>query len=178
MIDDEDHRRGGIDRGQRLVVADADPHPVQHMGYRPRDPGADAKIGISAERRNDLAGVAPHLLHRDFVRHAGLERIFLGRPQHFRVKHQAIGQHLALGQLEGLDAKLELAVEFLDGAISAPTQRPAHAGNQDAIQRRRDRENRHQEDDPERQAYLRPHSKPRFRDAACRDVTIGSGTPW
>ncbi len=159
MVDDEDDRRGGIDGGQRRVVADADPDPVEHMGNRPCDPGADAEISIGTERRHDLAGVALHLFHRDFVRYAGLGRVFFRRPQHFRVEHQPIDQHLPLGQLKRLDAQLEFCVELLDGAVGAPTQRPAHAGNQDAIKRRRDRKDCDDDDEPQRQASLRPHRK-------------------
>ena len=126
----------GIDRGQRLVVAVADADAIEHLRNAPGDAGADAEIGIGAERRHDLAGVALHLLHRDFARHAGFPGVLVGRMQHFRIEHQAVDQHLALGELERLDAKLETGVEFVDGAIGAPPHRPAHARHQDAVDQR------------------------------------------
>ena len=61
----------GIDRCERIVVAIADADAVEHLRDAPGDARADAEIGIGAERGNDFLGVALHLLHRDFARHAG-----------------------------------------------------------------------------------------------------------
>ena len=107
-----------------------------------RDARADAEIGIGAERGNDFAGVALHLLHRDFARHAGFPGVLVDRVQHFRIEHQTVDQHLAFGELERLDAKLEARIEFVDGAIGAPPQRPAHARHEDTIDRRQRRQQR------------------------------------
>ena len=126
----------GIDRRQRIVVAIADADTIEHLRDAAGDARSDAEIGIGAERGHDFLGVALHLLHRDFARHAGFPGVFVGRVQHFRIEHQAVDQHLPLGQLERLDAQLEAGIEFVDGAIGAPAQRPAHARHQDAIDHR------------------------------------------
>jgi hypothetical protein len=68
--------------------------------------------------------------------------------QHLGIEHQAIDQHLALGQLERLDAKLETFVELVDGAIGAPPHRPAHARHQDAVDRGPRGQQGHDDDRP------------------------------
>jgi hypothetical protein len=83
--------------------------------------------------------------------------------QYFGIEYQTVDQHLALGQFERLDAKFEAGIEFVDGAIGAPPQRPAHARHQDAVDHRQTRQHGNDDDNPQRHGNLRPHSVPLSR---------------
>ncbi len=153
----------GIHLCQRIVVAIADADAIEHLGDAPGEARSNAEIGIGAERGNDLVGVALHLFHRHFARHAGFPGVLVGRMQHFRVEHQAVGHHLTPGELERLDTKFQAGIEFIDGAIGAAPQRPAHARQQDAVDHGQRRQNGQDDDGPQRQGNLRSHIVPPSR---------------
>ena len=80
-----------------------------------------------------------------------LRRVSLDRAQHFGIEDKLIDQRLALGELQRLDAQLELRVELVDRAIEAPPHQVANRRHDNALERRPDGQRADDQREPQRQ---------------------------
>ena len=148
VIDHEHQRRARCDGPQRGLVGEADPHPVQQPGDRPRHRVADPEVDVGVERRHDLAHIAVNPRPDGGDRLLGGLRMLGDRGLDARIVEQPVDQRLAPGQLERGQFDRQPAVQPLDHAVDAPTQEPAHARGQHQHQHRPGRQEGHQQKQP------------------------------
>ena len=166
VVDDEHDGGVGVDLAQRVAIGKTKPHAVEQPRQPPGHARSDAEIEIGAERRYDLAGVAPGEVHRHFARHAGGLCVLLYGLDHVRIVEQAVDQHLPARQLERADAQLQPGVQLLDGPVGPPPQGPAYARDQQAVEQCPTRQYRHQHKQPDRHRDRAFHwASPVKRDA-------------
>ena len=140
VVHDEDDRRARVDRRQRRRVGVAEADAVGHLGERLGEPVADPEVDVGVERRHDLAGVAVHALDEHVARHAALGDLLLHRREHALIARQAVEQGAPPGQLELRQLDLEARADLVHDAAHLAPEVPAHAGQQEPLERREQRQ--------------------------------------
>ena len=140
MIHHENDARIGLDAGQRFIVGVPQSDPVEELSGAPRQVVANPEIGISIERRHDLACIALDFPDQDFSWYVGFLRYGLDRFHHLGIIGQPIDQDLAFRLLERGNLQLQARVQLVDHAIDAPPDHPSRARNEQEIDHRPERE--------------------------------------
>ena len=128
----------------------AEAHAVERAGDGAGDRVPGAEVDPCVERGDDLAGVLLDAFLHELARLAGLPRVLLRRLEHPRIEAELVHEDLALRHLEGREAHGEPRVQLVDDAVRAPPHHGARGGAQHPVEDRPAREEREQDERPER----------------------------